>query len=340
MRRHDKKRIITEANQRLERNYLKSKGFLKENKGPKLTKKEIDVISNILEGDILDEGEEVLAEGKFSDIRQKFNSALKKGAMSFGILAAVLGSPNMTQAQKAQLKKDVTNSTWFLDKEVDFKNNPISYSSDGRSWSNDYFQQDLRDKKDAAQLKYYKDTEGKDRNTASASKKYADEVGTNVYHMEKWVNNLGQDSTVYKQYKDTKYDSEKGLFAYTDLSEPVKIVVNKDDIKAWAGDGWSEITAKGTVANWYWTKDGKTKIRPWEWQGLQKAEKLTKAGKTDKLEKQASKDKSTYYGKRLMDKGFKTSDFYRVDLEPTPSPPADTADGYPSDYPDIMKDKK
>ena len=77
MRRHDKKRIIVEANQRLERNYLKSKGFLKENKGPKLSKKEIDVISNILEGDILGEGEEVLTEGKFSDIRQKFNSALK-----------------------------------------------------------------------------------------------------------------------------------------------------------------------------------------------------------------------------------------------------------------------
>jgi len=41
-----------------------------------------------------------------------------------------------------------------------------------------------------------------------------------------------------------------------------------------------------------------------------------------------------------MDKGFKASDFYRVDLKQTPSPPADTADGYPSDYPGIWKDKK
>lgn len=332
MRRHDKKRIIAEANQRLESNYLKSKGFLKENKEPKLSKKEIDVISNILEGDILDEGEEVLAEGKFSDIRQKFNSALKKGAMSFGILAAVLGSPNMTQAQKAQLKKDVTDSTWFLDRAEDFKNNPVSYGSDGRSFSNDDFQQDLRDKRDAAQLKYYQDKEG----MSGDSEEYANKVGTNVYKMEKWVNNLGQDSTVYKQYKDTKYDSEKGQFYYSDLSEPVKIVVNKDDIKAWAGDGWSEITSKGNVANWYWTKDGKTKIRPWMWKGLQKAEKLSK----DKLEKKASKDKGIYFGKDLMDKGFKSSDFYRVDLEPTPSPPETTPDGYPSDYPDIWKDKK
>ena len=63
MRRQDKKKVINEANQRLEREYLKSKGLLKENKAPKLSKKEVDVISNILEGDILGEGEEVLAEG-------------------------------------------------------------------------------------------------------------------------------------------------------------------------------------------------------------------------------------------------------------------------------------
>ena len=35
MRRFDKKRIISEANQRLEKNYLKSKGFLTEDKKPK-----------------------------------------------------------------------------------------------------------------------------------------------------------------------------------------------------------------------------------------------------------------------------------------------------------------
>ena len=55
----------------------------------------------------------------------------------------------------------------------------------------------------------------------------AQEVGTNVPHEK--VNNLGQDSTVYKQYKDTKYDSEEGL-AYTDLSEPVK-TITKDILK-------------------------------------------------------------------------------------------------------------
>ena len=289
MRRHDKKRIIAEANQRLEKEFIQSKVVLKENKEPKLSKKEIDVISKILEGDILNEGEEVLAEGKFSDIRQKFNSALKKGAMSFGILAAVLGSPNMTQAQKAQLKKDVTNSTWFLDYEESFKNNPEEYGDRGDSWDNPNYQQDLK--------------------------------RGDVYKVEKWVNNLGQDSTVYKQYQDLKYDSEKGALMYTNLSEPVKTIVNKDDIKAWAGDGWSNITAKGNVANWYWTKDGKTKIRPWQWQGLQKAEKLTKAGKTDKLEKQASKDRGISSGKMLMDKGFKSSDFYKVDLDQIDSPP-------------------
>ena len=246
MRRHDKKRIIAEANQRLEKEFIQSKVVLKENKEPKLSKKEIDVISKILEGDILDEGEEVLAEGKFSDIRQKFNSALKKGAMSFGILAAVLGSPNMTQAQKAQLKKDVTNSTWFLDYEESFKNNPIAYGDRGDSFTNPNFQQDLKDKRDAAAEKYQKDREGK-FGRSDDPQKFADEVGTNLYHMEKWVNNLGQDSTVYKQYKDTKYDSEEGAVVYTDLSEPVKTIVNKDDIKAWAGDGWSNITAKGNV---------------------------------------------------------------------------------------------
>lgn len=330
MRRHDKKRIIAEANQRLERNYLKSKGFLKENKEPKLSKKEVDVISHILEGDLLDEGEEVLAEGKFSDIRQKFNSALKKGAMSFGILAAVLGSPNMTQAQKAQLKKDVTDSTWFLDSERDFKNNPITWSQ-GDSWTNPDFQQDLKDKRDAATKKYLKDREGK-FGRSDDDQKWADEVGTNLYHMEKWVNNLGQDSTVYKQYKDTKYDSEEGAVVYTDLSEPVKTIVNKDDIKAWRGDGWSEVTKKGNVANYYWTEDGKTSIRPWQWQGLQKAEKLSK----DKLAKKVYKDRGIASGKRLMDKGFKSSDFYKVDLDQIDSPPGGD---YPSDYPEVMKDK-
>ena len=87
MRRHDKKRIISEANQRLEKEWLKRKGFLKENKTPKLSKKEVDIISSIVEGGLLGEGE-VITEGNFSKMREKFNSALKKGAMTFGVLAA------------------------------------------------------------------------------------------------------------------------------------------------------------------------------------------------------------------------------------------------------------
>lgn len=340
MRRHDKKRIIAEANQRLEKEFIQSKGLLKEDKEPKLSKKEVDVISKILEGDILDEGEEVLTEGKFSDIRQKFNSALKKGAMSFGILAAVLGSPNMTQAQKVQLKKDVTDSTWFLDKAEDFGNQEFDWR-DGHKFKNPNFQKDLKDKRDSDREEYLKDTEGKDRYTASADKDYEDKVGSNVYRMEKWVNNLGQDSTVYKQYKDWDYEDVQGFAGeYTkyigkDLKdEPVKTIVNKDDVKAWKGDGWSEITKKGNVGNYYWTEDGKTSITPSQWKGLQKVEKLTKDNKTDKLQGKLLKDKSMASGKRLMDKGFKSSDFYKVDLDQIDSP---QGGDYPSDYPDALK---
>ena len=297
MRRFDKRTVITEANQRLENEFLKSKVLIKENEEPSLNKVEIDIISKILEGDILGEGEEILNEGSFSDIRQKFNSALKKGAMSFSILAAVLGSPNMAQAQKAQLKKDVTDSTWFLDSQESFKNNPRVYSQlMGKNVDNPNFDQDLKDKR---------------------------EVGTwNVYSVENWVNNLGQDSTVYKQYQDRKYvdTDDGGAVEYSNLSEPVKTIVNKDDVKAWKGDGWSEVTKKGNVANYYWTEDGKTSITPSQWKGLQKVEKLTKDNKTDKLQDKLLKDKSMASGKRLMDKGFKSSDFYKVDLDQIDSP--------------------
>ena len=53
MRRFDKINIITEANQRLEKEFLKSKVLIKENKEPSLNKVEIDIISKILEGDVL-----------------------------------------------------------------------------------------------------------------------------------------------------------------------------------------------------------------------------------------------------------------------------------------------
>ena len=107
MRRFDKINIITEANQRLEREFLKSKGVLNEENGVSLTPQEIEIVNNILGSDVLGEGEEVLTESSFSDIREKFNSALKKGVMTFGVLASILGSPNMAQAQKNVLKKDV-----------------------------------------------------------------------------------------------------------------------------------------------------------------------------------------------------------------------------------------
>ena len=255
-----------------------------------LSKGEVELVDDIL-------GDDMLEEGSFAKLREKFNKALKSGAMTFGVLAAVLGNPDMAQAQKAELKKDVTDSTWFLDSQESFKNNPMVYSQlMGKSVDNPNFDQDLKDKR---------------------------EVGTwNTYSVENWVNNLGQDSTVYKQYQDRKHvDTDDGWgIEYSNLSEPVKTIVNKDDVKAWKGDGWSEVTKKGNVANYYWTEDGKTSITPSQWKGLQKVEKLTKDNKTDKLQDKLLKDRSMASGKRLMDKGFKSSDFYKVDLDQIDSP--------------------
>ena len=287
MRRHDKKRIISEANQRLERNYLKSKGLLKENKEPKLSKKEVDVISNILEGDVLGEGEKILNEGNFSKIREKFNSALKKGAMTFGVLAAILGSPNMAQAQKAQLKKDVTDSTWFLDSQESFKNNPRVYSQwMGKNVDNPDFDQDLKDKR---------------------------EVGTfDVYSVENWVNNLGQDSTVYKQYQDRKYvdTDDGGGDEYSNLSEPVKTVVNKD-VKPWKTADWSLITKKGRIGDYLWSKDKTKSITP---------EVHKELKKLDKGKKFNHKDWKSSQAKKYKDAGMSASDFQSVDLDNIQSP--------------------
>lgn len=312
------------------RNYLYNNPLLNEEKSstPQLKKGEVNVVDFIL-------GDEDVNEANFNKIRDKFNKALKKGAMTFGVLAAVLGSPNMSQAQKVQLKKDVTDSTWFLDKEQDFQNNPRIWLQ-GNSWANDLFQQDLKDIRDTDREAFFKKKEGEEEagkysNYDQEKKEFQDAVGSNFYKVEKWVNNLGQDSTVYKQYKDEGYNPETGRVGGMDLQdEPVKTIVNKDDVKAWRGDGWSEVTKKGNVANYYWTEDGKTSIRPWQWKGLQKAEKLSK----DKLAKKIYKDKSIASGKRLMDKGFKSSDFYKVDLDQIDSPPGGD---YPSDYPDAFK---
>ena len=289
MRRFDKINIITEANQRLERNYLKSKGLLKENKEPKLSKKEVDVISNILEGDVLGEGEKILNEGNFSKIREKFNSALKKGAMTFGVLAAILGSPNMAQAQKAQLKKDVTDSTWFLDSQQDFENEEMVYGKMmGKMVDNDMFDQDV----------YNKGKENRNYNPVS---------------LEKWVNNLGQDSTVYKQYQDSEWNVPPGLGSgYYTYSNPTvsKTVVNKD-VKPWAGKDWAQLTKKGHIGDYLWSKDKTKSITP---------EIHKELKKLDKGKKFNHKDWKSSQAKKYKDAGMSASDFYTVDLQNIQSP--------------------
>lgn len=292
MRKFDKKNIIAEANQRLERNYLKSKGLLKEDKKPtkeKLSAKEVDVISKILEGDVLGEGEEVLAEGNFSKVREKFNSALKKGVMTFGILSAILGSPNMAQAQKAQLKDDVTNSTWFLDSQTNFKNNPRVYSKMmGKYVDNGRFDQDV----------YNKGKENQNYNPVS---------------LEKWVNNLGQDSTVYKQYQDSEWNvSDDGMEGSYTYSNPTvsKTVVNKD-VKPWAGEDWAQLTKKGNIGNYLWSKDKTKSITP---------EVHKELKKLDKGKKFNYKDWKQVKAKQYKDAGMSASDFYTVDLQNIQSP--------------------
>ncbi len=287
MRRFDKKRVITEANQRLENKFLNSKGLLKENKEPKLSKKEVDIVSAILEGDVLGEGEEILNEGNFSKVREKFNSALKKGAMTFGVLAAVLGSPNMAQAQKAQLKKDVTNSTWFLDSQQDFENEEMVYSKlMGKHVDNDMFDQDV----------YNKGKEDRNYNPVS---------------LEKWVNNLGQDSTVYKQYQDSKFNPSTDGGSYTYSNPTVsKTVVNKD-VKPWAGKDWSQLTKKGKIGDYLWSKDKTKSITP---------EIHKELKKLDKGKKFNHKDWKSVKAKQYKDAGMSASDFYTVDLQNIQSP--------------------
>ncbi len=287
MRRFDKRTVIAEANQRLENEFLKSKELLKENKEPKLSKKEVDIVSAILEGDVLGEGEEILNEGNFSKVREKFNSALKKGAMTFGVLAAVLGSPNMAQAQKAQLKKDVTNSTWFLDSQEDFKNEKTVYSGlMGKHVDNDMFDQDV----------YNKGKEDRNYNPVS---------------LEKWVNNLGQDSTVYKQYQDSKFNPSTDGGSYTYSNPTVsKTVVNKD-VKPWAGKDWSQLTKKGKIGDYLWSKDKTKSITP---------EIHKELKKLDKGKKFNHKDWKSVKAKQYKDAGMSASDFYTVDLQNIQSP--------------------
>ena len=72
----------------------------------KVTPKEEEIADDILGG-----GE--INEASFGKVRDRLLSALKKGAVTLGVLTAVVGSPKLAQAQKDVLKKDIKQSTWF-----------------------------------------------------------------------------------------------------------------------------------------------------------------------------------------------------------------------------------
>ena len=72
----------------------------------KVTPKEEEIADDILGG-----GE--INEASFGKVRDRLLSALKKGAVTLGVLTAVVGSPKLAQAQKDVLKKDIKKSTWF-----------------------------------------------------------------------------------------------------------------------------------------------------------------------------------------------------------------------------------
>ena len=262
-----------------------------ENKEPKIdNQKLVDNLSkeeDALALDILGDG--MLEEGSFSKLREKFNKALKNGAMTLGVLAAVLSTPDMAQAQKEQLKKDVTDSTWFMDSQQDFENEEMVYSKlMGKYVDNDRFDQDVYDK-------------GKE------NRNY------NPVSMEKWVNNLGQDSTVYKQYQDSEWNVPPGLEnGYHTYSNPTvsKTVVNKD-VKPWAGEDWTQLTKKGHIGDYLWSKDKTKSITP---------EIHKELKKLDKGKKYNHKDWKSVKAKKYKDAGMSASDFQSVDLDNIQSP--------------------
>lgn len=262
--------------------YLYNNPLLNEDKAnlPPLKKGEVNVVDFILGGDDVNEA-------NFDKIRDKFNKALKKGAMTFGVLAAVLGSPEMAQAQKTQLKNDVTNSTWFLDSQQDFKNQERVYSGfTGQYVDNDRFDQDV----------YNKGKEDRNYNPVS---------------LEKWVNNLGQDSTVYKQYQDSKFNPSIDGGSYTYSNPTVsKTVVNKD-VKPWAGKDWAQLTKKGHIGDYLWSKDKTKSITP---------EVHKELKKLDKGKKFNHKDWKSSQAKKYKDAGMSASDFQSVDLDNIQSP--------------------
>ena len=71
-----------------------------------VTPEEKEKAEDILGGDEINEA-------SFGKVRDRLLSALKKGAVTLGILTAVIGSPKLAQAQKDVLKKDIKQSTWF-----------------------------------------------------------------------------------------------------------------------------------------------------------------------------------------------------------------------------------
>ena len=95
----------------------------------KVTPKEEEIADDILGGDEINEA-------SFGKVRDRLLSALKKGAVTLGVLTAVVGSPKLAQAQKDVLKKDIKKSTWF-------KSEVKKVGSDGRygeymhRWVND-----------------------------------------------------------------------------------------------------------------------------------------------------------------------------------------------------------
>ena len=269
------------------KNYLYNNPLLNEEKTSvyELKSSEVGVVDFIL-------GDEEINEVNFNKIKEKLGKALKKGAMTFGVLAAVLGSPNMSQAQKAELKKDVTDSTWFLDQEYNIKNSRTAFNNFTQEYyNNPNFDQDLED---------YRDSEDADQFSKDFS-------------VEKWVNNLGQDSTVYKQWQQKSSVDADGKQTFSNeytKGEPAKTVVDKD-VKPWKTADFSIVTKKGRIGDYLWSKDKTKSITPKVHKELKKLEKGKKFN---------SKDNNSRQAKKYQDEGFSSSDFQKVDLDNIDSP--------------------
>ena len=84
---------------------------LSEDEGETTKKVEVTPEEKEKAEDIL--GGDEINEASFGKVRDRLLSALKKGAVTLGVLTAVIGSPKLAQAQKDVLKKDIKKSTWF-----------------------------------------------------------------------------------------------------------------------------------------------------------------------------------------------------------------------------------